>query len=272
MLTVSAPSHEAAAAAGAGDDGAADAVGEGDGVLAVAHEAARAVAGSVDGHSAHAVLHGDAAEEVADESARAFVIAGVIGVIAVVDAARDGEVAEGGGARHYGEGRDELLVDGLGGCAILHGQRVALAVERALELGGAAAHACDGDVGAEADGLAAERLAGLLQVAEEVPVCGGLDATQGEAVVVEVVVDVGEGCAAVLEVVGHVADGDSGYDGAAVVPAFGVDVWGVERLLSPAVEADVVADVERAEAVDGAVGVGGDVHIAEGDRAVVVFG
>ena len=94
--------------------------------------------------------------------------------------------------------------------ADVHVKRVAPAVERAAEVMAAAAgHAGDGDVGAEADGLAAEAVVGVVVlqgVAEDVPALGGLDGVLGARVVD------GE--------VGGV-DADGGGDGGVVVVGHG---------------------------------------------------
>ena len=206
-----------------------------------------------------------------------------------VDVARHVQVLDSAAVLDVAEGRGVLLAEGGVSRAVAYGQRVALSVEGAGEvLAAGARHAGDGvvsraDVCTELDGLAVEEALVTIgqQVAEGVPARGGVDgvgrARQREVVVVRVANDVGEGYVAFLEVVGSATDGDSGYDVGegvpgvvVVVPAFDdVDVFGVERYSSPAVEADAVADVEHAGAPDGAVGVGGDVHISEGDRAAV---
>lgn len=175
-------------------------------MLAEAHEAAHPVFGGVDCDRARAVLDGDAAEEMADESSHAGFVSARVGS---VNMSADVEVGELGTARHLYEGCHELRVDWLVGCAVVDGERVALAVEGAGEgVVAAARHARDGDVGAEADGLTAEVAVGVLgqQVAEDVPAPGGVD-----GVLRACVVD-GE--------LGGV-DADGGGDGAVVVVGHG---------------------------------------------------
>ena len=190
-----------------------------------------------DGDAAAAVLYADGAVLRAGQSA------GELG--RGVDVARHVQVLDSAAVLEVAEGRGVLLAEGGVSRAVAYGQRVAVAVEGAGELLVAGArHAGDGvvsraDVRAEPDGLAVEEALGVTgqQAAEGVPARGGVDgvgrARQREVVVVRVANDVGEGCAAVLEVVGLAADGDSGYDGAPVVPC-DVDALGVERRLSPA--------------------------------------
>ena len=123
------------------DDGAAQAVAEVDGVLAQAYEAATtARAGDV--NIACAVLNRNRAVEVANES-------GGIGACGV-DGAADGEVTEDG---RVGPGGSTKRGNEVLAAAVVEGQRMAAAVERAAEGGAVAAarlscHAAHADVGA----------------------------------------------------------------------------------------------------------------------------
>ena len=140
-------------------------------LLAHGHEAAvgavAVVAAEVaaDGDAAVAVLDGGGAVLVGDESG------GVLG--RGLDGAADAEVLN-LSADHVEEGGGIVL-----GGAVVDGQRLAPAVERAGEVVAARArHAGDGDVVAELHGLAAEAVVGrvvLQGVAEHVPARGGVD-------------------------------------------------------------------------------------------------
>ena len=185
IVGISAPAHKTAAAAGAGDDGAALAVGERDGVLAEAHEAAHPVFCGVDFDRARAALDGDAAKEVADESSHAGVAGACVGS---VDMSVDVEVDELGAARHLYEGGYELGIDGGLGGAVVECQRFVVAIEGACEgVVAAARHLRHADVGTEFHGLATEVVVGfvvLQGVAKQTPASGGVDGV-GIAVVAD---------------------------------------------------------------------------------------
>ena len=196
IVGISAPAYKTAAAAGAGDDGAALAVGERDGPLAEAHEAANPVCCGVDFNRARAALDGDAAKEVADESSHAGVAGACVGS---VDMSVDVEVDELGAARHLYEGGYELGIDGGLDGAVVECQRFVVAIEGAGEgVVAAARHLRHGDVGTEFHGLAAEvvpRGVVVEHLAEVEPVIGiinkvdvGAAGRQSNSGVIEVVV------------------------------------------------------------------------------------
>ena len=142
-------------------------------MIAEANEATHPVFVGVDDHIAHAVLYRDIPEEVADKSAHAWFVGALV---ASVNISVDGEVDELGAARHGGERSDELGIDGVFDTTIKESQPVAAAIEGAAEfMATTTRHASDHDVVVQHDGLAAERLATLHLVAEQVPARDGVD-------------------------------------------------------------------------------------------------
>ncbi len=267
-----APAEEAADGVGrcAEQTAVEQAAGDGEraGLLYADDAAVGAVAadGALDGDADAAVLDADGAPAAADETAGELLVGS--------DGARDVQVAEGGGAfslvagvglgvADVAEGGD-VLRGSVGDvvAADVDGQRVALSVEGAAEVVvRAAGHAADGDVVAEADGLAAEAVVGVVVIeggAHDAPSGGGADgvgvAADGE-VVAGGEADVGDGGAglgvaygagdAVVDVVA-VADGaftgGIAYDGADIAIA-----------CDGAAEVDAVLDGAAAMACDAAV-------------------
>ncbi|MBR3110552.1 MAG: hypothetical protein IKH35_05140 [Prevotella sp.] len=229
----------AVAAGGAVDGDAADAVGDGGRALHDAYESGGVLAVGADGAAGGASADGQRAAVtgrcLADERGGIEVV-GVAGAHGAADvdrgvAAADVDVAPlqgdesghvavviGGDGGHHVEVADGRGIVGCGaaldadegGAVVVGGvggerQRIAAAVEVAAEgVVAAARHAADGDVGVEADGLAAERFAVGDEVAEHAPARGGVD---------------GVGVARLREVGG--VDADGGGDSAVVVVGHG---------------------------------------------------
>ena len=198
---------DAGLAWGQGDvgGGGVEAVAEGDGAVVIAYEAAAeggAVGGEqtavedaaidgervvVDCHDAavgavalFAAVDDDAAAAVADRDGAPQAAGEAAGVLfGGVDVAVHMEVADDGAVLEVAEGRRIFLSDGVFGASVGEGQRVALAVEGAHEVVGAAArHTGDLDVGGEPHGLADKVVVGvvILQgVAEIIPFRGVVD-------------------------------------------------------------------------------------------------
>jgi len=173
-----------------------EAVADGGGGVAVAYEAAASVGADYLAVE-HAARDGDESAD-ADAAGVAFAadvnaadtvgdggLAGGLAhdaggaVVGAADGAADDEVLDGGAVDVAERSRHHVVV-----VRVVDGEGLAAAVEGSREFMAAAArHARDGvlsraNVGAEADGLAAEAVVGVVvveAVAEDVPACGGVD-------------------------------------------------------------------------------------------------
>ena len=184
-----------------------------------------AVAGAFDAAvcavAADAAMYDDAAAAVLDGQCGPVLADNTGGVLGRgVDVARHVQVLDGSGlAAHVADvaERGNVLFAGVAaGGAVVEGQRVLLSVEGAAEvMATAARHAADGDVGAEADGLAAEAVVGFVvveKVAEDVPARSVVDG-------------VGRALSGVVGAI-EADDGRAAADGEAAGAAVGIDGGG----------------------------------------------